>query len=93
MKSWLERRWPAIRAQGKARFVLVRGGLVFGGAMTLGVYALLWMAARRQSLQLHSVIPLVPALCVPAGLLWGLITWHWNQFLYRKLGFDKSDKE
>jgi hypothetical protein len=89
VKSWLERRWPEIRAQGKARFVMVRGGLFFGGLMTLGVYALMYFAARRQALQLQSVVPLVPALCIPAGLVWGLLIWHWNEFLYRKLGFDK----
>ena len=92
MKSWLQRRWPAIRAQGIARFVLVRGGLAIGGGMTLLVYALLLLAERRQGLRLGEVAPLVPALCIPSGLLWALVIWHWNQFLYRKLGFDENDR-
>ena len=71
------------------RFVLVRGGLVFGGLMTFAMYAMLFFASRRQPLHLHAVVPLVPALCIPAGLLWGLVTWHWNEFLYRKLGFQE----
>jgi hypothetical protein len=92
MKSWLQTRWPAIRAQGRLRFVVVRGGVVFGGGMTLVVYAMLLLAERRQGLHLGLVAPLVPALCIPAGLLWGLVTWHWNEFLYRKLGFDENDR-
>ena len=90
-QSWLQRRWPAIRAQGRMRFVLVRGGLVFGGLMTFVIYAMLHLASRRQPLHLDAVAPLVPALCIPAGLLWGIVTWHWNEFLYRKLGFDARE--
>ena len=92
MKSWLQRRWPAIRRQGLLRWLLVRGGLVFGGGMSVLVYALLLLAERRQGLHLGAVAPLVPALCIPAGLLWALVMWHWNEFLYRKLGFDETDK-
>ena len=92
MKSWLQTRWPAIRAKGRLRFVLVRGGLVFGAGMTALVYAMLLLAERRQGLRLGAVAPLVPALCIPAGLLWGLVTWHWNEFLYRKLGFHENDR-
>jgi hypothetical protein len=91
-QSWLQRRWPAIRARGRWHFVLVRGLLVWGGAMTLVVYAMLTMAARRQDLQLHAVWPLVPLFCLPAGAFWALISWHWNDYLYRKLGFDKSNR-
>jgi hypothetical protein len=90
-QSWLQRRWPSIRAKGRMRFVLVRGGLVFGGLMTFAMYAMLFFASRRQPLHLQAVAPLVPALCIPAGLLWGLVTWHWNEYLFHKLGFDRDN--
>ncbi len=89
--SWLQRRWPDIRTKGRLNFVLVRGMLAWGGLMTLAMYAMLWLAARRQGLQLHSAWPLVPAFCVPAGAVWGLLTWHWNEYLFHRLGFDRNN--
>jgi hypothetical protein len=90
-QSWLQRRWPAIRAQGLLRFVLLRGVLMWGGLMTLAVYAMLLLTARRQGLQLDAAWPLVPLFCIPAGVFWSLLGWYWNDYLFRKLGFDKSD--
>ena len=93
MQSWLERRWPDIRAKGQLHFVLVRGLIVWGGLMTLAMYAMLLVAERRQGLELRSAWPLVPVLCLPAGAFWALIGWHWNEYLYRKLGFDKDNRK
>jgi hypothetical protein len=90
-QSWLQRRWPAIRARGFWRYVLVRGVLAWGGGMSLVIAAMLAISARRQELHLQSIWPLVPLFCLPAGAFWALISWHWNDYLYRKLGFDKSD--
>ena len=91
-QSWLQRRWPAVRARGRFHFVLVRGMLLWGGLMTLAVYAMLLASARTQGLQLRVVWPLVPLFCLPAGAFWGLLSWYWNDYLYRKLGFDKSNQ-
>jgi len=93
MQSWLERRWPEIRAKGQLHFVLVRGLIVWGGLMTLAMYAMLLVAERRQGLELRSAWPLVPVFCLPAGAFWALIAWHWNEYLYRKLGFDKDNRK
>ncbi|MEO6264554.1 MAG: hypothetical protein ABIO58_06320 [Luteimonas sp.] len=89
--SWLQRRWPAIRARGRLRFVLVRGLLLWGGLMTVAVYAMLLFSEHAHGVQLHGIWLLVPALCLPAGALWGLLAWHWNEVIFRKLGFDKSN--
>ena len=91
-QSWLQRRWPALRAKGRTRFVLVYGLMLCGGMMTVGIAAMLVAASRRQPLQLDAVLPLVPLLCLPAGLLWGLVSWHWNEYLFHKLGFDKHSR-
>ena len=90
-QSWLQRRWPDIRAKGRLNFVLTRGLLLWGGLMTLAVYAMLVVSARRQGLHLDMVWPLVPVFCLPAGAFWGLLSWHWNEYLFRKFGFDKGN--
>jgi hypothetical protein len=90
-QSWLQRRWPSLRAKGRAHFVVLYGLLACGGMMTLAVAALLVFAARRQALHLEAVLPLVPLLCLPAGVLWGLVSWHWNEYLFRKFGFDRNE--
>lgn len=89
-KSWIQRRWPAIRARGRLHFVLTRGLLLWGGLMTIAMYVLLLYSERAQGMQLRGIWPLVPALCLPAGALWGLLAWHWNEAIFRKLGFDKD---
>ena len=90
-QSWLQRRWLDIRAKGRLNFVLLRGLLLQGGLMTLAVYAMLLVSARRQGLQLHAAWPLVPVFCLLAGAFWGLVSWHWNEYLFHKLGFNKSN--
>jgi hypothetical protein len=89
-QSWLQRRWPVLRARGRVHFVLVYGLLLVGGLMSVGIALLLLLAARQQPLHLGAVLPLVPLLCLPAGVLWGVLAWHWNEYLFRKLGFDRD---
>ena len=91
-QSWLQRRWPALRAKGRLYFVLAYGLLLWGGAMTLVVGAMLLAASRQQPLNLRAVLPLVPLLCLPAGAIWGLVSWHWNEYLFHKLGFDRNNR-
>jgi hypothetical protein len=86
-QSWLQRRWPAIRAKGRAHFVLVRGVLLWGGLMTTAVYVMLLASSSTRILHFGAVFPLVPLLCLPAGAFWGLLSWHWNDYLYKRLGF------
>jgi hypothetical protein len=90
-QSWLQRRWPAIRAKGRLHFVVVYGLLLVGGLMTVGIALMLLAASRRQPLHLGAVLPLVPLLCLPAGALWGIVSWHWNEYLFHKLGFDRDN--
>ena len=78
-------RWPAIRAGGLWRFVLLRGVAFWGGLM------LVFMAIVM-SVQLgpaHPRLPLVLAVAVPlcavGGLCWGLLTWTLNERIFRAL--------
>ena len=91
-QSWLQRRWPSIRALGRTRFVMRYGLLLCGGLMSVGIALLLVLAAQRQPLRLRAVLPLVPLLCLPAGAIWGLLSWHWNEYLFHTLGFDRNHK-
>ena len=79
-----------MRAKGRVHFVLMRGVLLWGGLMTTAIYVMLLASARTQSLHMGTVWPLVPLICLPAGAFWGLLSWHWNDYLYKKLGFDKQ---
>jgi hypothetical protein len=91
-QSWLQRRWPSIRAKGRMHFVVRYGLLLCGGLMSIGIALLLVLASRRQPLHLQAVLPLVPVLCLPAGVVWGLLSWHWNEYLFRTLGFDRNQQ-
>ena len=78
-------RWPAVRARGMWRFVLLRGVAFWGGLM------LVFMAIVM-SVQLgpaHPRLPLVLAVAVPlcavGGLCWGLLTWTLNERIFRAL--------
>ncbi len=78
-------KWPAMRAGGMWRFVLVKGVAFWGGLM-------LAFMALMMVLQLgidHPRLPLVLAVAVPlcaiGGLCWGLLTWILNERIYRAL--------
>ena len=48
--------------------------------------------AEWQALALSARVALCSTLlCLPAGVLWGFISWHWNEYLFHKLGFDRDN--
>ncbi len=84
-ERWNAARWPAIRARGMWRFVLVRGVFAWGGLM-------LAFMAVAMSIQLgidHPRLPLVLAIAVPlcavGGACWALLTWYFNERIHRAL--------
>ena len=90
-QRWVATHWPAIRAGGMWRFVLVKGVAFWGGLM------LLFMAAMMV-LQLgigHPRLPLVLAVAVPlcaiGGLTWGLLTWFFNERIFLALQQQRKD--
>ncbi len=76
-------RWPEIRARGRARFLLVRGVLTWGGAMFL-------LLAVMVTLQLGTAHPRLPLLIALAalfsalgGLFWAAISWWMNERVFQ----------
>ncbi|RZA18805.1 MAG: hypothetical protein EOP93_10310 [Lysobacteraceae bacterium] len=90
-ERWVASKWPAIRARGMWRFVLVRGVAFWGGLMFLAMAA---MMAYRFGVA-HARFPLLLGIAVPlcaiGGLCWGLLTWFFNERILRAL--QQHDKE
>ncbi|HSD18192.1 MAG TPA: hypothetical protein VLC71_13155 [Thermomonas sp.] len=84
-ERWVAQKWPAIRARGQWHFVLVKGVAFWGGLMFLAMAALM---AHRFGIH-HPRFPLLMAvalpLCALGGLCWGLLTWFFNERVFRAL--------
>ena len=84
-ERWVATRWPAIRARGMWRFILVRGVAFWGGLMFLGILA---MTGLRLGFD-HPRYPLLAAIALPlcaiGGIAWGLLTWYFNERIFRAL--------
>ena len=83
--NWLRQRWPAIRARGAMRFILLRGLLFWGGCMFVVMSA---FSAYKLGLH-HPRLPLMIAisalLSAVGGLVWGVLTWTINERIFRTL--------
>ena len=84
-KRWVSANWPAIHARGMWRFVLLKGVAFWGGLM----FAFMTLVMTVQLGIAHPRLPLVIAVAVPlcamGGLVWGLLTWYFNERVYRAL--------
>ena len=84
-ERWVASKWPAIRARGMWHFVLAKGVALWGGAMWVAMAALMaWrfgIAHPRFPLLVGVAIPL----CAFGGLCWGLLTWYFNERVFRAL--------
>ena len=89
-ERWVATNWPAIRARGMWRFVLLKGVALWGGLM-LAFMALMMVVQLGTA---HPRLPLVLAIAVPlcaiGGLVWGLLTWIFNERIFRALHNDKD---
>ena len=85
--------WSRIRKRGKWHFVLVRG--VLGWGMTMSALALvasflnLRLVPVRGGTQSIPELLITTALPIFAGTLllgfgWGIATWHWSEYLFRR---------
>lgn len=84
-ERWVAEKWPAIRAGGMWRFVLVKGVAFWGGLM---FPAMLAMTGLRLGFD-HPRYPLMLAvalpLCAIGGAVWALLTWYFNERIFRAL--------
>jgi hypothetical protein len=82
-QQWILQRWPAIRAQGFARFLLLRGLLTWGGVMFALIAIMTVATLGTDHPRLPMLLGLGAALCAVGGLFWGAMTWWINERLYR----------
>ena len=84
-ERWVAEKWPPIHAGGMWRFVLLKGVAFWGGLM----FAFMALMMVVQLGIAHPRLPLVIAVAVPlcaiGGLAWGLLTWIFNERIYRAL--------
>lgn len=83
--SWLATRWPAVRERGAARFILLRGLLLWGGALFVVMSAFSAFKLGLDHPRLPLMIAIVALLCAVGGLVWGALTWSINERLYKTL--------
>ncbi len=81
----MHRWWERLRRRGVAHFVVVRGVVAWGGSM----FAFFTLSPLLFDFPSH--VSLTPTLllktggvCIVGGLLWGILSWCANEFLYRK---------
>lgn len=81
--SGLARRWPAIRARGMGRFVLVRGALTWGGLMFAFMAVAMWFNFGLRHPRFGMLMAIAALLCVFGGMIWAAVTWAINERIYR----------
>ena len=88
---WVSRHWPAIHARGIWHFLLVKGVVLFGGA----IFVLMALLMLLQFGLWHPRLPLVLGVAIPlcaiGGLAWAMLTWYFNERVYRALHSNRKD--
>ncbi len=84
-ERWLREHWPAIRAAGLLRFVLVRGLLTWGGMMSAAVAIMLSLRLGVEHPRLPLLLVIAIPLCAIGGMLWSAVGWWINERLFRSL--------
>ena len=84
-KTALSRRWPAIRARGMRRYVVVRGLLTWGGGMFALMAVLMWLEFGFQNPRFELLIGVAAVLSAFGGTAWAVITWLLNERLFQAL--------
>ena len=84
-ERWLREHWPAIRARGFARFVLVRGVLTWGGIMAAAMVVMVTLRLGTEHPRLPLLLALAVPMCAFGGALWGAVSWWINERLFRSL--------
>ena len=82
-RHWILQRWHAIRAQGFARFLLLRGLATWGTVLFLVTAAMTTASLGMQHPRLPLLLAVGAALSAVGGLFWASLTWWINERLYR----------
>jgi hypothetical protein len=84
-ERWIRERWPAIRAHGLARFLLVRGVLTWGGIMAVAVAIMVTLRLGMDHPRLPLLLVIAVPMCAVGGLIWAALTWWINERLFHSL--------
>ncbi|QIL20872.1 hypothetical protein [Thermomonas sp. HDW16] len=84
-ERWVATKWPAIRARGMWHFVLVKGVAFWGGLMLAFMTVMMLIQLGPSHPRLPLVLAVAVPLCAIGGLVWGLLTWIFNERIYRAL--------
>ena len=84
-ERWVAEKWPAIRAGGMWRFVLLKGVAFWGGLMLAFMAVMMLVQLGIDHPRLPLVLAVAVPLCAFGGLCWGLLTWIFNERIHRAL--------
>ena len=84
-ERWVATKWPAIRARGMWNFVLAKGVGFWGGLMFVFMAVVMTLQLGIAHPRLLLVLAVALPLCAFGGLCWGLLTWIFNERIYRAL--------
>lgn len=84
-------RWPAIRAAGFARFLLLKGVLLRGGVMLAALVIMVTLKLGIEHPRLPLLIALAAVLCAIGGAVWAGLTWWLNERILRSLDTFRQD--
>ena len=84
-ERWVATKWPAIRARGMWNFVLAKGVGFWGGLMFVFMAVVMTVQLGYQHPRLPLVLSVALPLCAIGGLAWGLLTWYFNERIFRAL--------
>jgi hypothetical protein len=84
-QRWILQRWPAIRAQGFTRFLLLRGLATWGGLMFVAMAVMVTLKLGTDHPRLPMLVGIAAALCAFGGVFWAAATWWINERLYRTM--------
>ena len=84
-ERWVATKWPAIRARGMWRFVLLKGVGLWGGLIFAFMVAMMLYRFGAAHPRFPLLIGVALPLCAIGGLCWGLLTWIFNERIYRAL--------
>jgi len=83
--AWLAGKWPAIRARGMQRFVLVRGVAFWGGVVFAAMATTTLIKFGPQHPNFAVMLGVAAGLSAVGGLVWGLLTWTINERIHRSI--------
>ena len=84
-ERWVTTRWPTIRARGMWHFVLLKGVAFWGGLMFVFMTVMMLVKFGVSHPQFPLLIAVALPLCAIGGLAWGLLTWFFNERIFRAL--------